>query len=130
MRAKLALGVGSGGSDTVAPLQCTLHEAYTGRVSRPLTPLEIISNPTLASASPIFFVSAEGKNPDIVEALQPARRHSARDLHVLTNRGASPLQEMLATLTDVSIDTFELEHKDGYLATNSLILDLVIVARL
>src|ERR1700730_14055170 len=56
------IGVGSGGSFTVASLLCTLHEAYTGRVSRPSTPLEIISNPTLASASPIFFVSAEGKN--------------------------------------------------------------------
>jgi fructoselysine-6-P-deglycase FrlB-like protein/hydroxymethylpyrimidine pyrophosphatase-like HAD family hydrolase len=123
------IGVGSGGSYTVASLLCTLHEAYTGRVSRPSTPLEIVSNPTLASASPIFFVSAEGKNPDIIEALRRARRHSARDLHILTNRSASPLQAALATLTDVNIHTFELEHKDGYLATNSLILDAVIVAR-
>lgn len=123
------IGVGSGGSFTVASLLCTLHEAYTGRVSRPSTPLEIISNPTLASASPIFFVSAEGKNPDIVEALQRARRHSARDLHVLTNRRLSPLQDTLATLTDVNIHTFELDHKDGYLSTNSLILDAVVVAR-
>jgi fructoselysine-6-P-deglycase FrlB-like protein len=123
------IGVGSGGSYTVASLLCTLHEAYTGRVSRSSTPLEIISNPTLASASPIFFVSAEGKNPDIVEALCRARRHSARDLHVLTNRGNSPLQDTLASLTDVNVHSFELEHKDGYLATNSLILDAVIVAR-
>src|ERR1700687_4031973 len=100
------IGVGSGASFTVASLLCTLHEAYTGRVSRPSTPLEIISNPTLASASPIFFVSAEGKNPDIVEALRRARRHSARDLHILTNRGDSPLQDTLATLTDVNIHTF------------------------
>jgi|HubBroStandDraft_4_1064222.scaffolds.fasta_scaffold03382_3 fructoselysine-6-P-deglycase FrlB-like protein/hydroxymethylpyrimidine pyrophosphatase-like HAD family hydrolase len=123
------IGVGSGGSYTVASLLCTLHETYTGRVSRPSTPLEIISNPTLASASPIFFVSAEGKNPDIIEALRRARRHSARDLHVLTNRSASPLQDTLAALTEVNIHTFELEHKDGYLATNSLILDAVIIAR-
>jgi len=123
------IGVGSGGSYTVASLLCTLHETYTGRVSRPSTPLEIISNPTLASASPIFFVSAEGKNPDIVEALQRARRHSARDLQVLTNRAASPLRDALAILTDVNVHTFELELKDGYLATNSLILDAVIIAR-
>jgi fructoselysine-6-P-deglycase FrlB-like protein len=123
------IGVGSGGSYTVASLICTLHEAYTGRVSRPSTPLEIISNPTLASASPIFFVSAEGKNPDIVEALLRARQHSARDLHVLTNRAASHLQEAVSSLTDVNVHAFELEHKDGYLATNSLILDAVIVAR-
>src|SRR5580704_577339 len=48
------IGVGSGGSFTVASLICTLHEAYTGRVSRPSTPLEIICNPTLAAASPVF----------------------------------------------------------------------------
>ncbi|MFX3928891.1 hypothetical protein ACJBV4_10445, partial [Streptococcus suis] len=34
------IGVGSGGSFTVASLLCSLHEAYTGRVSRPSTPLE------------------------------------------------------------------------------------------
>lgn len=123
------IGVGSGGSYTVASLLCTLHESYTGRVSRPSTPLEIIANPTLAAASPMFFVSAEGKNPDIVEALQRARRHSARDLHVLTNRADSPLQLASSAFSDVTVHNFELEKKDGYLATNSLILDAVLVAR-
>src|SRR5690348_17869991 len=80
------IGVGSGGSFTVASLLCNLHEKYTGRVSRASTPLEIICNPTLASASPVFLVSAEGKNPDIVAALQRARRLSARAIHVITNR--------------------------------------------
>jgi fructoselysine-6-P-deglycase FrlB-like protein len=64
------IGVGSGGSFTVASLLCSLHEAYTGRVSRPSTPLEIICSPALAASSPVFLVSAEGKNPDIVEALE------------------------------------------------------------
>lgn len=123
------IGVGSGGSYTVASLLCTLHETYTGRVSRPSTPLEIIANPTLASTSPIFFVSAEGKNPDIVEALRRARRHSARDLHIITNRQDSPLQSAASSLTEVTMHNFELLHKDGYLATNSLILDSVLVAR-
>jgi hypothetical protein len=45
------IGVGSGGSYTIASLLCTLHETYTGRVSRPSTPLEIISNPTLAACT-------------------------------------------------------------------------------
>src|SRR5437660_468852 len=85
------IGVGSGGSYTTASLLCHLHETYTGRVSRPSTPLEIICNPTLAAASPVFLISAEGKNPDIIEALQRARIHSARPIHVITNRGDSPL---------------------------------------
>jgi HAD superfamily hydrolase (TIGR01484 family) len=123
------IGVGSGGSYTVASLLCNLHEAYTGRVSRPSTPLEVICNPTLASSSPVFLISAEGKNPDIIEALQRARRHSARPVHVFTNRTACPLIQQIERLTDVSTHVFELAEKDGYLATNSLLMDAVLVAR-
>ncbi|QND79577.1 HAD-IIB family hydrolase [Pseudoxanthomonas mexicana] len=123
------IGVGSGGSFTVASLLCNLHEAYTGRVSRPSTPLEIICNPTLASSSPVFLISAEGKNPDITEALDRARHHSARPIHVLTNRNDSPLMVRSSSLSDVNTHVFELREKDGYLATNSLLLDAVLVAR-
>ena len=123
------IGVGSGGSFTVAALLCNLHESYTGRVSRPSTPLEIICNPTLASSSPVFLISAEGKNPDITEALDRARQHSARPVHVLTNRSSSPLMDGVSQLSDVNAHIFELHEKDGYLATNSLLLDAVLVAR-
>lgn len=123
------IGVGSGGSFTVASLLCSLHEAYTGRVSRPSTPLELICTPSLASSSPIFLVSAEGKNPDIVEALERARRFSSRTVHVLTNRQDSPLMDHVHALPGVKPYVFELAKKDGYLATNSLLLDAVLVAR-
>lgn len=123
------IGVGSGGSFTVASLLCNLHETYTGRVSRPVTPLEVICNPTLAASSPVFFLSAEGRNPDISEALRRARRHSARTIHVLSNRSTSPLIECVGGLTDVTAHVFDLEKKDGYLATNSLLLDAMVVAR-
>lgn len=123
------IGVGSGGSFTVASLLCSLHEAYTGRVSRPSTPLEIICSPALASSSPVFLVSAEGKNPDIVEALERARRFSSRTVHVLTNRPDSPLMDHVRALPGVKPYVFELAKKDGYLATNSLLLDAVLIAR-
>lgn len=123
------IGVGSGGSYTVASLLCNLHETYTGRVSRPVTPLEVICNPTLAASSPVFLISAEGRNPDISEALRRARRHSARTIHVLTNRASSPLMECVGGLTDVSAHVLDLEKKDGYLATNSLLLDAMVIAR-
>jgi HAD superfamily hydrolase (TIGR01484 family) len=123
------IGVGSGGSFTVASLLCNLHESYTGRVSRPSTPLELICNPTLASSSPVFLISAEGKNPDIIEALQRARRHSSRAVHLLTNRASSPIMDVAAALTDVTSHVFPLTEKDGYLATNSLLLDAVLIAR-
>src|SRR5688572_20299827 len=123
------IGVGSGGSFTIASLMCNLHERYTGRLSRPSTPLEIVCNPTLAASSPVFLVSAEGKNPDISEALQRARQHSARSIHVLTNRKDSPLTRAVAEFHDVSTHVFEIEKKDGYLATNSLLMDAVLIAR-
>lgn len=123
------IGVGSGGSYTVASLLCNLHESYTGRVSRPSTPLELICNPTLAASSPVFLISAEGKNPDIVEALERARRYSSRSIHVLTNRNACPLMEHVRELPEVTPHVFELANKDGYLATNSLLLDAVVIAR-
>lgn len=123
------IGVGSGGSYTIASLLCNFHEAYTGRVSRASTPLELTCNPTLAAASPVFLISAEGKNPDIAEALQRARRHSARPLHVLTNRANSALMECAEGLTDITTHIFEMTEKDGYLATNSLLLNAVLIAR-
>jgi len=123
------IGVGSGGSYTVATLLCNLHESFTGRVSRPSTPLELICNPNLAASSPVFLITAEGKNPDIIEALERARRHSSRMVHVLTNRVDSPTMERANALADVTAHVFPLSNKDGYLATNSLLLDAVLIAR-
>ena len=123
------IGVGSGGSYTVASLLCNLHEAHTGRVSRAATPLEIICNPTLASSSPVFLISAEGNNPDITEALQRARLHSARPIHVITNRRDSALIHRVDQLSDATKHVFEHAKKDGYLATNSLLLNATLVAR-
>jgi len=123
------IGVGSGGSFTVASLLCGLHETYTGRVSRPSTCLELICNPSLASSSPVFLISAEGKNPDIVEALKRARHHSSRPLHVLTNHPLSPLMTSVESFGDIGKHVFPLPAKDGYLATNSLLLNATIIAR-
>lgn len=123
------IAAGSGGSFTVASMLCNLHETYTGNVSRSSTPLEVICNPTLAASSPIFIISAEGKNPDIVEALQRARLHSARAVHVITNRKKCLLVDRAQQLRDIHVHTYEVKKKDGYLATNSLLLDATLIAR-
>ena len=123
------IAVGFGGSFTIASLLCNLHESYTGRVSRAATSLEFICNPTLAASSPVFLISAEGKNPDIIEALRRARTQTSRTVHILTNRATSPLIECAQQLTNINTLIFETKEKDGYLATNSLLLDAVLVAR-
>ena len=123
------IGVGFGGSFTIASLLCNLHESYTGRISRAATSLELICNPTLAASSPVFLISAEGKNPDIIEALRRARGQSSRTVHVLTNRADSPLIDCARELTNINTLVFDLTEKDGYLATNSLLLNAVLIAR-
>jgi fructoselysine-6-P-deglycase FrlB-like protein len=123
------LGVGSGGSFSAATFLCHLHEIFTGRLSRPATPLEIICNPTLAAESPVFIISSEGKNPDVVEALTRARNWSARAVHVISNRSESPLTVEARSHTDVRVHVFPLPEKDGYLATRSLVLNATQIAR-
>lgn len=123
------VAVGFGGSFTIASLLSDLHESYTGRLSRAATSLELICNPTLAAAAPVFLISAEGKNPDIIEALRRARAHTSRTIHILTNRPASPLLDCARDLTNVNILLFPTETRDGYLATNSLLLNAQLIAR-
>lgn len=123
------LAVGSGGSYTTAALLCELHELYTGKVSRAATPLEIICNPSLSESSPLVLISAEGKNPDAFEVLHRAKRHSARSIHLLTNTNDSPLARELPNFPDVFPHVHPTPKKDGYLATNSLLLNATLVAR-
>jgi len=123
------IAVGSGGSYTIASLLCSFHELYTGRISRSSTPLELICNPTLASSSPVFLISAEGKNPDITEAYKKAKEHSSRDIHVITNRKDSLLMSEVSSQSGGRSLCFHLDAKDGYLATNSLLYDAVLIAR-
>jgi hydroxymethylpyrimidine pyrophosphatase-like HAD family hydrolase len=89
----------------------------------------VVCNPTLASSSPVFLISAEGKNPDIIEALSRARRNSARAIHVLTNRADSNLARRAKEVTDVDTHVYEMSEKDGYLGTNSLLMNAVLIAR-
>jgi hypothetical protein len=50
-------------------------------------------------------------------------------IHVITNREQSALMSAVGALRDVTPHIFELAEKDGYLATNSLLLDAIVVAR-
>ena len=123
------LGIGSGGSFSTAVLLCSLHENHTGRVSRALTPLEIISNPTLALNCPAFFISSEGKNTDILTAFSTANNFSPRALNVICNVERSELMEMSRNVDYIQKHCFPIDQKDGYLATNSLLLNSIVIAR-
>lgn len=122
--------IGSGGSFTAAAFLAQLHESCFGNISRAITPLEFLSqcarphsNRTLA------FISAEGKNKDILAAADAALS-SQCSAFVITLTSDNPLGKVCDVTGLATVASYDMPWiKDGYLATNSLIAMMVLIAR-
>lgn len=122
------IAIGSGGSFTVAAYVAGLHERKYGKLSRPATPLELITGFTPCDVAAVFL-SAEGKNNDILAAAQ-SFAGSDRGSIALTLTPDNPLLsfcKISGVATPIGYDIPW--HKDGYLATNSLIATMGLFAR-
>lgn len=122
------LSVGSGGSSTAAAFLAQLHESEFGRISRQSTPVDLLAHETRPEDCAIVLVSAEGKNKDVLAA----SRHMLT-LEVpgfaLTLAPESPLAHRLRA-SGATVTAFATPwEKDGYLATNSLIATMILMAR-
>lgn len=123
------IAIGSGGSYTAALFLAELHERVTGRLAHAITPLEFISKSGIADRKAVFLISAEGTNPDILESLYACRLANGAAINAITNIGSSELAERVAAAGG-SVFAFPLSGgKDGYLATNTLVADIVLIAR-
>ena len=121
--------VGSGGSFSVATFAAMLHEHTFGRTSKALTPLEAAVRPATEETSFVFF-SARGANADIVQALRSVSRSRYERIAVVCGTKGSKLAD-LANSTDRAT-AFEFETpggRDGYLATNSLMMACALLVR-
>ena len=124
------LATGSGGSLTVAHLTASLHQRYTGRIAKAVTPLEIVSLPPSFKNLAVLFLSASGKNADIIGAFQRVVVREPHRLIVMCSRRESPLSRLAKTYRYVDLIDFNLPAgKDGFLATNSLLAFSVILCR-
>ncbi len=124
------LVTGSGGSLTAAHLTASLHQRYTGRIAKAVTPLEIVSLTLNFKDMTILFLSASGKNADIIGAFQRVVVREPRCLVVMCSRKESPLSRLAETYRYVDPIDFSLPAgKDGFLATNSLLAFSVILCR-
>ena len=119
--------VGSGGSFTAATFAAALHEQYTGRLTKALTPLEAAYRPATTNTAAVL-ISARGSNPDIVKAF-----HSLRFKEPIAAICASEKSRLLREIKESGIGLgygFTVPGgKDGFLATNSLMATLVLLAR-
>lgn len=124
------LPVGSGGSFTAAAFAAQLHLECFGMLSLASTPLDTFSLPLRASM-PVggLLISAEGKNRDICGASAQLLARRIPGI-ALTLTPDNPLGRYCAETGAATHIAFEMPwRKDGYLATNSLLATLVLIAR-
>lgn len=124
------IAVGSGGSLTAAHFAAWLHERSFGVVARPATPLDAIEAVRNARNTAILLLSAGGSNPDIVGALRILAEAEPARLALVCGQPGSPLMKRAAGFAYIDSLAFELPcGRDGFLATNSLLTFVAVLAR-
>jgi fructoselysine-6-P-deglycase FrlB-like protein len=123
------LAIGSGGSYSVAAYAAFLHELRFGRMARAATPLEAITFHGSPRSMFRLYLSAEGRNKDILAAARAGVNDETGAI-ALTMTTQNPLIEFCNEYGCVQSIPFDMPwKKDGYLATNSLIAMMVVIAR-
>jgi len=124
------LATGSGGSLTAAHFAASLHQKYSGKIAKPVTPLELASSLLNTRDVSVLMLSAGGKNKDIIGAFNRAVRDEPKSLIVLSGRGNSPLALLAHDYRYVDLIVCDLPAgRDGFLATNSLLAFVVLLYR-
>lgn len=124
------LAVGSGGSSAAAEFLAAVHTRLTIQASTARTPLEFIHTSNLLRHQALWLLSAGGRNIDIRRALKHAVNAEPAALAILCGTMGSPLAQQVSGLDSASILEFESPAgKDGFLATNSLMGFVWLLAR-
>lgn len=121
--------IGSGGSFTVATFAASCHEKRFGQLSRAVTPLEYKEAGAAIRDAAALMLSAEGKNKDILSAARSTLAYEHVAL-ALTLKQDTPLSSFAASSGAMSVLAYDMPwNKDGYLATNSLVAMIIILAK-
>ena len=122
------IAVGSGGSHAAAIFAAQLHESTLGGTAKPLTPLEALSRPTSPNTA-ILLLSGRGNNPDILSSFETLSRRAYTEVGALCATKGSALSQRMAERGHFMFEFQPPGGRDGFLATNSLVATLVILAR-
>jgi fructoselysine-6-P-deglycase FrlB-like protein len=123
------VAIGSGGSLTSAQIASSLHQHCVGKLAKSSTPLEAAHSPTLSETA-YLFLTAEGKNPDIIGAFHRIARQEPRQLILICGAIGTSLSQQARDYRYVK--TIELgipTGKDGFVATNSLLAFAILLTR-
>lgn len=122
------LTVGSGGSFVAAAYSALLHESLFGRMARASTPLEASTWPIPLDTAALLF-SARGNNTDILGAFAGLSEKGPTNLAVVTALARTPLARQAVNSGYQAYEFSLPTGRDGFLATNSLMATLILVAR-
>jgi fructoselysine-6-P-deglycase FrlB-like protein/hydroxymethylpyrimidine pyrophosphatase-like HAD family hydrolase len=126
---KSLFAIGSGGSFAVATFAALCHEKRFGQFSRAVTPLEYKETGGALRNAAVLMLSAEGKNKDILSAARSALAYEHVAL-ALTLKADTPLAALAASSGGTGVLAYQMPWgKDGYLATNSLIAMIILLAK-
>jgi hydroxymethylpyrimidine pyrophosphatase-like HAD family hydrolase/fructoselysine-6-P-deglycase FrlB-like protein len=129
LRGRPLLAIGSGGSVSACHFVSRLHETHSRLPARVLTPLEFVQYPTIQEAG-VLLLSAGGSNPDILAAAGHAISSEYSPVIAVCTRTGTKLSRALSSHRHTSVHEFAgPSAKDGFLATNSLLLTTTLLAR-
>jgi len=123
--------VGSGGSSSACALFALLHQKM-GVIASAITPLELqYSKNAINKNCNVIFISASGKNTDILFAFDTAIKQEPYNILSICLKKDSLLSKKSFKYSIASILDFENPvGKDGFLATNSLVAFFTIISRI
>ncbi len=113
--------IGSGGSLSACYYASALHQTK-GQMAKAITPLELMHSRNIIKHSILFFLTASGKNIDIITSFKNASKDEPRKQLAMVFTKNSPLKALSNGIHTSSVfEFFNPIGKDGFLATNSLI---------
>lgn len=113
--------VGSGGSLSACyAATCLLQQL--GIVAKAVTPLELYNSKRILHRSRILFISASGKNSDILFSFKTAIDENPISIITMCMRANTPLTKLANKYSITNSLEYTIPAgKDGFLATNSLV---------
>ncbi|HXT71683.1 MAG TPA: hypothetical protein VN700_18145 [Vicinamibacterales bacterium] len=124
------LAIGSGGSLTVAEFAASMHREIRKKVAIAATPLEVLKTQLNLRDVAVLLTSAGGRHPDVLGTVEQTAIRDPRSFLVLCLRRESPLADRARRFANVDFLDFKPPvERDGFLATNSLLALVVMLAR-
>lgn len=114
--------VGSGGSLSACHYAAQLYQRRNGVLAQAMTPLQLMyAGREIIRGSKLLFLSASGKNKDILNAIKYGVKYNESGMMSLTLHKNNPTEELLEQHSKVQRWCEDIPSgKDGFLATNSL----------